>query len=696
MRPSDFIADFFGVTEGSIYFCSLPNERGKGPTAEVCGRGNGARLDDLVNSWDRKDRGTFFCVNTLKPRQSRRSKETVHEITCLHADIDFSKIDLGRDAVLAQLAGLPCLPSKIVNSGHGFHVYWLLNEALPATQENVTHVESLLRSLSAAVGGYPAVFEVARLMRLPGSYNTKNGERLPVEVIVDRPLRYELSDLEEWLEVQRPVIPCKAAAKPDNPFLAVDVPGVGGAPVDVDTRLRVMRYEGAGDTSIHQTQLAVSAALLNRGSSVDDTVDTILKATKAAAGEAGVRWNWDHEARDVRAMCIRWQEKKAKANGASHDEHPTKGFNFRSHRDRNMPAPRHLIKGLLPEIGTGLLAGQSGVYKSFVGLKLAGAIATGQPFISGYSTKRQGATLIFCSEGAGELPVRLEALAQAEHGGRVLPIYYCDHPVALLDPLSVQGCIATASLANDAPMRDHKLPLVSIQFDTVLGCSGFRASGDENDAVVGGKLMAALAEISQATGTFTLGIDHFGKSETTGTRGSSSKEARADVVLALLANKALSGEVSACRLAVRKSRSSHSGSQFAFTVRSVSFGLDEDDEPLSSLVVDFGETPVTPSAADQDGWTRSLAVLRRVMMALLVDAGEMIRPNPDEPEVRAIHADTVREEFYRQHLADGAEDKQEAKRKAYGRAVRAAQAKGLVDVREIGGRTFLWLTARDA
>ena len=697
MRPSDFLADFFSVTEGSIYLCSLPNERGAGKPAEVCGRGNGTRLDDLVNGWDRKDRGTFFCVNTLRPRQSRRSKETVHEIVCLHADIDFGKIDLGRDAVLAKLASLPCLPSKVVNSGHGLHCYWLLNEALPVTPENVAHVEFLLRALSAAVGGDPAVCEVARLMRLPGSYNTKNGERLPVEVIVDRPLRYELSDLEEWLEAQRPIIPRNGAAKPDNPFLAVDVPGVGGAPVDVEARLRAMRYEGVGDTAVHVTQLAVSAAMLNRGSSIDDTVDVIMKATQAAAGEAGTRWNWDHEARDIRAMCLRWQEKKAKANGSgSHQEQaqqPSKGFSFRSHRDRNMPSPRHLIKGLLPEIGTGLLAGQSGVYKSFVGLKLAGAIATGQPFISGYSTKRRGATLIFCSEGAGELPVRLEALSQAEHGGRVLPIYYCDHPVALLDPLSVQDCVMTASAVNDTAMRDHKLPLVSIQFDTVLGCSGFRASGDENDAVVGGKLMAALAEISQASSTFVLGIDHFGKSETTGTRGSSSKEARADVVLALLANKALSGEVTACRLAIRKSRSSHSGGQFAFTVRSVSLGLDEDNDPLSSLVVDFSEAPVAASSADQDSaWTRSLAVLRRIMMALLADKGEMIRPGPDEPEVRAIREATIREEFYRQHLADGAESKQEAKRKAYGRAVRVAQAKGLIDVREIDGRTFLWLT----
>jgi len=182
MTPSDFIADFFRFSTGSIYLCSLPNERGKGRPAEICGRGDGARLDELIiHRWDRKDRGTFFAVNTLKPRQAVRSKETVFEIVCLHADLDLDKIDMKADAVLKRLGQLACLPSKVIHSGHGYHCYWLLNEALPATAETILQAEILLRSLANMLGGDPAVAEVARLMRLPGSFNTKNGDRIPVQ-----------------------------------------------------------------------------------------------------------------------------------------------------------------------------------------------------------------------------------------------------------------------------------------------------------------------------------------------------------------------------------------------------------------------------------------------------------------------------------------------------------------------------------
>jgi len=52
MSVSTFIADFFSASTGSIYICSLPNDRGTGQPAEICGRGSGARLDDLVGGWE--------------------------------------------------------------------------------------------------------------------------------------------------------------------------------------------------------------------------------------------------------------------------------------------------------------------------------------------------------------------------------------------------------------------------------------------------------------------------------------------------------------------------------------------------------------------------------------------------------------------------------------------------------------------
>src|SRR5262249_40991429 len=152
--------------------------------------------------------------------------------------------DMTPDAVLHQLNQLEFLPSKVVASGHGYHVYWLLTEAIPATPDLIVRVEDLLRKLADMLGGDPAVCEVARLMRLPGSHNTKDGGRIPVQVVVDSPYRYELDDLAEWIAETRPIIPRKSAAPDDNPFLGPRIPG-GGPAVDIEARLASMQFRGA-------------------------------------------------------------------------------------------------------------------------------------------------------------------------------------------------------------------------------------------------------------------------------------------------------------------------------------------------------------------------------------------------------------------------------------------------------------------
>src|SRR5262245_53247788 len=76
-------------------------------------------------------------------------------------------------------------------------------------------------------------------------------------------------------------------------------------PVDADKRLRSMRFGGAGDNAIHPTQLHVTASLLRNGLSFDETVRTVLEATKkAVAGDHRAKvWDWDEEQLGLERMC---------------------------------------------------------------------------------------------------------------------------------------------------------------------------------------------------------------------------------------------------------------------------------------------------------------------------------------------------------------------------------------------------------
>ena len=379
MAPADFIADFFKHSTGSIYLCSLPNERNGGRPAEICGRGSGDRLNVLVlQTWDRKDRGTFFCINTVTPGQARRSKETVHEITCLHCDIDFSKIDAAPDTILCQLQGLEYTPSKIIHSGHGFHCYWLLTEALTATPEIILQTETALRGVADMLGGDPAVAEIARLMRLPGSHNTKNGERLPVTVVSDTGAHYELDDLCQWIKDTRILIPRKNVARAaDNPFLGVSIPA-GGPAIDVESRLAAMTYQGAGDASIHATQISVTAALLNRNVPADEVVRTVLEATRVAAGAAGDKWNWLAEEKSIRGMCDTWARKKLNQQPPRHSTDTLDDL-----LTMDFKPMEHFIPSLIPAEGVTLLVSRPKVGKSWMLYDICISATLGRELLGG-------------------------------------------------------------------------------------------------------------------------------------------------------------------------------------------------------------------------------------------------------------------------------------------------------------------------
>jgi hypothetical protein len=326
-----FVKTLFEHTEGDIYFCSLANERGdpSQPTERRCVGRDIEKLTQFIERWDYPGRGLFFCVTTMA--EGRRLKTNARELMFLYSDIDLSGVDATEADVRAALTRLRCPPSVQVFSGHGLHLYWLFNEPLDVPT-NVERIEAALRQLADVVAGDLAVCEVSRLMRLPGSHNTKRGDWIKV---VAEPLeyspRYELSDLEDWLAETSPVLRRRAAAGgvslighagdnatpakailspvPDNPFLAAALAQGFKPPVDVEARIRAMAYGGPGDSAIHTTQLSVSASLLSAGQEVQEVVDFLLGATREAAGELGRNWHWGREEAAIRKMCETWLAK---------------------------------------------------------------------------------------------------------------------------------------------------------------------------------------------------------------------------------------------------------------------------------------------------------------------------------------------------------------------------------------------------
>jgi hypothetical protein len=190
-----------------------------------------------------------------QPSPWRRSKAgTAYQVPGLWFDLDLA---YGRHAAatlpqtdaqaLTFLERLPAPPSLIVHSGGGLYGWWLFREPFVITtadeREEIARLSKQFTATLVAAGtlhGWTldALGDLARVLRPPGSLNTKYGKL--VTLLQDRPVRYDPGDF-DWL------IPLPAPA-PHTP----QGPGVAGQP----NLLIVAEHYGVTLSSKSATELA--------------------------------------------------------------------------------------------------------------------------------------------------------------------------------------------------------------------------------------------------------------------------------------------------------------------------------------------------------------------------------------------------------------------------------------------------------
>ena len=97
-------------------------------------------------------------------------------------------------------------PTIYVSSGYGLHVYWVFNELLEFTPgksakgvaEKLAKWNLLIKHLANKEGiVVDSVFDLSRVLRVPGTINYKNNEQNPVYVIINNTsIRYDISDFD--------------------------------------------------------------------------------------------------------------------------------------------------------------------------------------------------------------------------------------------------------------------------------------------------------------------------------------------------------------------------------------------------------------------------------------------------------------------------------------------------------------------
>ena len=170
---------------------------------------------------------TFFTINLFKKRS--RKQEFLRWINAVYIDCDFKdptlsvadKVALAKKVCLKKVG---FLPSIITSSGNGLHLYFLFTSPIKAS--GLVRWKLVQKEFCARlqeIHADPKALDASRVLRLPGTINTKNNTRCSVVYFTrdkddsDIVQRYSFDELaDKVLPVERIVIKNRRKAKAER------------------------------------------------------------------------------------------------------------------------------------------------------------------------------------------------------------------------------------------------------------------------------------------------------------------------------------------------------------------------------------------------------------------------------------------------------------------------------------------------
>ena len=138
-----------------------------------------------------------------------RKVSNIRQINCFYVDIDYYKKRKYKNKTCEQMIDIMRAdgmfdilePSFFVDSGNGMYIYYLLNDVPKQSSKLWSKIEEMLVNQFIPYGADEGAKDLARVLRLPGSTNSKTGRKARLILTNDNiePIRYNLSHIRDTL-----------------------------------------------------------------------------------------------------------------------------------------------------------------------------------------------------------------------------------------------------------------------------------------------------------------------------------------------------------------------------------------------------------------------------------------------------------------------------------------------------------------
>lgn len=314
-------------------------------------------IEDTLSRWGQPSQpvGVYYGVALRNPEATTGKKTDISVIPALWTDIDVVKMGWDEKLTIGALKSMELRPSAIVHSGNGLHAYWALSDPvyLPTDDTRtriIMRVEDAMRKLAGLVGG-DNTFDITRVLRVPGTFNTKGDKPKPVKVLVAGWEEYSLEQLESlagttdtlldngvWLSKEQVKERARALKEKNRMLgLATDAAGLSARRLSIDQIWQLARYgggeRGAAWLGLDEAMLRAIAVTYAEYSFKPDSwiLDTVLLNVRRIKQRDAPNeiWNEELERRKAQDKLDRFKD-KWQAKVAENDSGKTRGKRVRS------------------------------------------------------------------------------------------------------------------------------------------------------------------------------------------------------------------------------------------------------------------------------------------------------------------------------------------------------------------------------
>jgi len=445
------------------------------------------------------------------------------------------------------------------------HVYWELDQ--PET--DLAAWEARQRAIAATLATDPAVVDPPRIMRIAGTVNWPKPQKQAKGYIAER------TELHIYTPAERPPVEADRMARAFNaaPAQAGSFTIETGGDIGLDRE--TARVKALSGEEWHNHVIRLVASYVAKGLDDDEihrltdpltlngyTVDQTRREVQDAIDGAR-RKGWTPQPQYADPAQVIPQQAPQPA---------TSGIALEWFRDIT-PAltDSYIVKGLLGSDTMSVIYGPSNSGKTFFALDLTFHIAAGIPW-RGRRVNRAG-VLYLAAEGGKGVANRIAAL-KAEKGTGDIPLALRRAGLDLLKQEADLQIVFTLANEVKAASGGGKILIV---IDTL---SRVMAGGDENSAADMTALIRNIDAIREATNSHIMLVHHSGKDVARGARGHSSLRAATDTEIEVQNDDGNRAAI------VTKQRDYQGGETFAFDLKPVMLGVDQDGDEVSSCVVE--------------------------------------------------------------------------------------------------------------